>query len=156
MDNINNHLERLQTATWQTSEHAWTSFENELARLIIRSRLASSLPALTPDEFQAAVEAWSQVTRKIPEVELENAYVWAMENREKGFPIGAPDLVRAYHEIGASRAASPRRDDYTAIAICRRCFGSSMEIYKENGYKVARRCNHAPLSESEMGEVEAR
>lgn len=140
METMAELMPRIETS--QTYERTWTSFESEVGRLILRSRLASSLPVLNPDEFQAAVEAWSQVLRSVPEFELESAYVRSMETRDSGFAIGAPDVVRAYNELCKERSAVPSTHDYTAQVICKRCFGSGMEQYMDEGYLTSRRCNH--------------
>ena len=103
-----------------------------------------SLPALTPDEFQGAVEAWSQVVAgEIPLDDLHKSYVRAMRDKQDGYALTANDLVRSYRAECESERVTPRQHhNLLSGEQCSKCLGTGMETYMEHGYSVARRCDH--------------
>jgi hypothetical protein len=117
-----------------------------VASLILRSRSAKSLPALTPDEFQLAVETWSEVLDgEVPGNALQEAYIRAARDKTDGFPLGANDLVTGYRANCESERAAPRlAQDRNLLTgdICKKCHGSGWEEFKENGYRQVRKCDH--------------
>lgn len=147
MEAISRHLEQHQSGTLQTSQRHWTSLESALANIILRSRSASSLPALTPVEFEIAVESWAQVIGPaIPESKLEAAYIRAMTDKESGFALGASELIKGYRDHCESERYAPQTPmDRNLLPgeVCQRCFGTGMEIFCDaDGYKQSRRCEH--------------
>lgn len=130
----------------QTSQPAWNSYESALGKIILRSRAAKSLPALSLGEFNLAVEAFAEICGgEIPLDDLEHAYIRAMRDSEKGFAPGADDLVRGHRANCASEAASPRpAQDRNLLPgeVCKKCFGSGWEQFTEGGYKQVRKCDH--------------
>lgn len=121
-----------------------------MARLVVKSRVASALPALEPSEMIVAARAWAQILEgEVPDNYLEQSYVRAMRDKETTFALSAPEIVQAYRNICQDeRAAPPIPMDRNLLPgnVCGKCFGIGMEVPEGRdavGYKLgARRCSH--------------
>lgn len=91
-------------------------------------------------------EAWSEVlSGVIPEQQLESAYLRAIQDKADNFPLTANDMVAGYRANCSSDKAAPRLAQDANLLdgeVCKKCFGSGLEQYVENGYKQVRRCDH--------------
>ena len=88
-----------------------------MGKLILKSRLAYSLPALEVQELAASVEAWCEVLNDaIPIERLNDCYLYAVRHREGTFPVAAPELLSAWRFINA--AESLQRDRSKPCALC--------------------------------------
>ncbi len=117
-----------------------------MGHLILKSRLACSLPALEPNEFRVAVEAWQEVIAgAVPVKRLNDAYLLAMRNRDSNFAIGAPEIVKAWLEIQASERHKPSTaplDRMLQGDVCQACNGTGTELITKGSTVLSRTCKH--------------
>lgn len=132
--------------TSQTSQVASLSFRDKVGRIILKSRLACSLPMPEPTESHLMADAWVEVLEgEVPEGYLEAAYLRAMRDKGNGFGLSANDLVQGYRDLCESERAAPQIPQNSRLLpgeVCQRCFGSGREQKLEGGYMVSRRCSH--------------
>jgi hypothetical protein len=123
-----------------------SSYDLAVGNIIVKSRVATGLPPLTNPELAASIAAWAEITfGVIPENELERSYVRAMQDRDSSYAIGAPNLIKAFHDNCDSERAAPRIvQDRNLLSgdQCSKCFGSGWEEFRESGYKQVRKCDH--------------
>lgn len=80
-----------------------------MARLIVKTRLACSLPAFETQELAAAVEAWCEILfGSVPLERLNDAYLLAMRTRSSTYPLAATEVIEASKRI-ASEIDAKRR-----------------------------------------------
>lgn len=117
-----------------------------MGHLILKSRLAYSLPALDVDEFKAATEAWCEVlVETIPTQRLHDCYLHAMKNRDSSFPLSAGDMVRSWRDIcNANRykPVSAALDHMLRGDVCQDCNGTGTELIEEGAMVYSRPCKH--------------
>lgn len=127
--------------------------------MIVKSRIAASLPPLTNTELLAHVSTWEEIALgEIPEIYLETAYVRAMRDKDSGFALTASDLVQGYRANCESERALPQipqSNNLLTGEVCQRCFGTGMEQFRESGYANMRRCDHVPLVTDEDADVDS-
>lgn len=117
-----------------------------VGKLILKSRLACSLPALEVHELAAATEAWSEIlVDTVPSHRLNDAYILAMRSHDTNFAIGAPQIVAAWKEIRQSEISRPKPlsvDRQIVGDVCHRCNGTGTEIVVEGDYFQSKVCSH--------------
>lgn len=123
-----------------------SSYDQAVGQIIVKSRVATSLPPLDNVELAASISAWAELLfGVIPENQLEWAYVRAMQDKDSSFALTAPGLIQGHRNACASEAASPRQpQDRNLLTgdVCPRCHGTGFEQYREDGYVNSRRCDH--------------
>lgn len=91
-------------------------------------------------------EAWVEVLEPvIPESSLEAAYLRAAQDKGSGYPLAASDLVQGYRANCDSERAAPQIPQTANLLtgdVCKRCFGTGWEQYREGGYANMRKCDH--------------
>lgn len=147
--NMDNHERQLHSGTSETSgSHLQTSnYRSAIARLILKSRLACSLPALEPAELKIAVGAWLEILNgAVPLPRLHDAYVAAMRQKDSNFAIGAPEIVSAWGEIRESERSKPARLNFRQLSgdVCSKCNGTGTEVVRDEFHETtsARPCSH--------------
>ncbi len=128
-----------------------TDLKKAVGHLILKSRLACSLPALEPREFSVAVEAWIEIINgAVPAMRLNDAYLSAMRNRETNFAIGAPEIVKAWKEIQESERHKGNTAWLSRMLsgdVCARCHGTGTEVIMNGNVATGSRpCDHAELA----------
>ena len=117
-----------------------------IAKIILKSRLACSLPALEVVELKAAVESWAEVIEgAIPAHRLNDCYIYAMRNRTSKFPLESGDIIAAYKSIANNERYRPLGQDRMIIGdVCLRCNGTGVEIIRDEEKKTtsSRPCSH--------------
>ena len=136
----------LRSEMLQTSKPPSNTLKLKVGKLILKSRLACSLPSLEPEEHAMVVEAWCEVLDgKIPENRLNDCYLYAMQHKETTFPLGAPELITAWgaiREVGVPRTASSLvRGD-----VCSRCNGTGTELIYVDELVASKTCDHVEFS----------
>src|SRR6185503_2237277 len=102
---------QLQSVMSATSENPWQSFRAAVGKIILKSRLASSLPTPTAQESGLLAETWAEVLDgEVPMKDLDAAYLRAMRDKQGGFALTANDLVKAYRDNCESERVAPRQD----------------------------------------------
>lgn len=122
-------------------------YDRAVGALIVKSRVASSLPPLINTELAAHIAVWAEIVfGVIPEAQLEAAYFRAMQDKADSFPLTASDLVQGYRANCESERSAPQiPQDKNLLAgdVCARCFGTGWEQYREGSYANVRKCDHA-------------
>jgi hypothetical protein len=112
MERITNDLKVVQNVTPETSEKTRSTsadYRTAVARMIVKTRLACSLPAFETQELAAAVEAWCEILYGVVPVErINDAYLLAMRSRNSTFPIAATEVIEASKKIAAEIDAKRR------------------------------------------------
>src|SRR5262245_33392253 len=91
------------TETSATSARSWTR-NQILTQIVVKARLACSLPVPNKDETKAIVLAWAEVLEPIPTRLLDAAYLAAMRQHVLGpsskgqsvGPFSVAEIVAAY------------------------------------------------------------
>lgn len=108
-----------------------------MARLIVKVRLACSLPALETKELAATVEAWCEVLHgSVPLERLNDSYVYAMKHRESAFPLATTEIVQSWRSILADEIARRR--------ICALCHGTGFGMIYDpkTDTEIQKECPH--------------
>lgn len=111
-----------------------------MGHLILKSRLAYSLPALDVAEFAAAVEAWCEVlTEAVPRERLNDCYLYAVRHRESTFPLAAPELLTAWRFINTAEA-----QERQSARPCGLCAGTGYgNVYDpKTDTEIVKECPH--------------
>lgn len=145
----NDPMNRHQSEVFETSENPLTTTTNirgVIAKIILKSRLACSLPALDFNEMRVAVEAWNEVlSGAIPIGRFSDCYVYAMRNRESSFALNAMDMIAAWKSIRSSEMhkTPPGRFELSGD-VCSKCWGTGVEVVEDEFHKTtsARPCSH--------------
>lgn len=95
-----------------------------VGKLILKVRLACSLPALNVEEFAAMTEAWCELLAPIvPPQRLNDCYVRAMSERESTFPLAVTEVLTAWRKITAEESLRRERN-----RPCYLCHGKRFEL----------------------------
>lgn len=132
-----------------------SSYDLAVGSLIVKSRVAVGLPPLTNTELAAHISVWAEITfGVIPESQLEGAYFRAMQDKEDGFPLTAPGLVKGFRANCDSDRVAPQIPQDSRLLtgdVCSKCFGTGLYVPDEKdaqGYKLpAQRCDHVPIED---------
>lgn len=149
MERINPDMNLHHSGTSETSKTPSPTLQEykvTVGKLILKSRLAYSLPALEVQELAAATEAWCEVLiDTIPIQRVADCYLHAMKNRDSSFPLSAGDLVRSWKDIcNANRykPVSAGLDHQLRGDVCQDCNGTGTELITEGSMTYSRRCRH--------------
>ena len=131
------------------SEPMLSSYDQVVASLIVKSRIAGGLPPLDNEELAIHVRAWSEILYDaIPQVRLDDAYRRAMQENEDGFALTASKMIAGFKHLCESERVAPQIPQNAKLLngdVCPKCHGSGMEIIvdqDDDRYKVAMRCDH--------------
>jgi hypothetical protein len=95
-----------------------------VGKLILKVRLACSLPALNVEEFAAMTEAWCELLGPvIPPERLNDCYLSAMQTRDSTFPLAATEMLTAWRRINSEEATRRQR-----ARPCFLCQGRRFEL----------------------------
>lgn len=92
------------------------------------------------------IAAWVEVLGPIvPPEKLEDAYLKAMQDRSSTFPLSSTEICSAYKDMVAVQGLHPNTNPSRLLGgeTCKRCFGTGLEEYVEDRYKMVRRCDHS-------------
>lgn len=93
-----------------------------MGRLILKTRLAFSLPSLDVHEFPAAVEAWCEIlANTVPVERLNDCYLFAIKDRNSTFPLAVTEILTAWRAIANEEAEQAKRNRH-----CHVCGGTGM------------------------------
>lgn len=91
-----------------------------MARLIVKIRLAFSLPAFETEELAAAVETWCEILfDAVPPERLNESYLYAVKTRTSTFPLAVTELLTAWRAIANEEAEQAKQKRH-----CYVCGGS--------------------------------
>lgn len=92
--------------------------------MILKVRMAHSLPALNVEEFAAMTEAWCEVLAPIvPPDRLNDCYLHAMRTRESTFPLAVTEVLTAWRVINSEEGRIRERSK-----PCFLCQGKGTEL----------------------------
>lgn len=140
MDQVKPDLKVVQSAALETSKRTLNTsadFRVEVAKLIVKVRLACSLPALETAELAATVEAWCEVLSSVVPVErLNDSYVFAMRHRTSTYPLAATEIVTAWRSILSDEIARRRP--------CALCHGTGFGLIYDpkTDTEIQKECPH--------------
>lgn len=109
-------------------------------KLLLKVRLACSLPALNVEELAAMVEAWCEVLAPVvPANRLNDCYLHAMRNRSSTFPLASTELLTSWRIINAEESHERQFNK-----PCRLCFGQGFgKVYDPTtDTEVLKECPH--------------
>ncbi len=111
-----------------------------MGALILKTRLAFSLPSLDASEFPIAVEAWCEILSDVVPVErLQGCYLHAIKHRESTFPLAVTEILTAWRTINAEEHRQRER-----VKACRLCGGAGFgNVYDPaTDTEVQKECPH--------------
>ena len=143
MERIDPDMNLQPSETLETSERTQTisgAYRTAIARLIVKTRLASSLPTFDTQELAAAVEAWSEILfGAVPGDRLNDCYVYAMRHRESTFALASTEVLCAWRIINAEESHQREK-----TKPCRLCFGHGfgMVYDPKTDTEIVKECPH--------------
>ena len=136
-------MNQLQSATRETSERtAITSavYRTAVARLIVKMRLACSLPAFDTLELAAAVEAWCEILADtVPADRLNDCYLHAIRRRDSTFALASTEILSSWRVINAEESRMREMSK-----PCRLCGGTGFGMVYDpaTDTEIQKECPH--------------
>lgn len=119
-----NHLQNVTRETSEKTQPTSVAYRIAIARLIVKIRLAFSLPAFETQELAAAVETWCELLADVvPSERLNDAYLYAVRTRTSTFALAVTEVLTAWRAIAAEEAEQAKRRRH-----CHVCQGRRFEM----------------------------
>lgn len=137
MEQISSNLKLPQQGTSGETSTTSAAYRKTVGQLILKARLACSLPSLDTHEFPAAVEAWCEIlVGSLPLNRLNDCYRHAMKHRSSTYPLAVTELIASWRTISAGECARRR--------TCTLCGGegSALVYDKETDSDIVKECPH--------------
>ena len=124
MEQIKPDLKLLQQETSRATSNISGAYRTIVGKLILKTRLAYSLPSLDTQEFPAAVEAWCEILfGSVPPERLNDCYIHAVKTRASTFPLAVTEILTAWRAIAVEEAEQAKRQRH-----CHVCQGRRFEM----------------------------
>jgi hypothetical protein len=108
-----------------------------VGQIIVKTRLTSSLPALSGKEFELAVAAWNEILENIHVDWLDECYKRAMKAHKATEPFKAVEILDIWKAVTANgdyeQWQANRRIE---AAPCTVCTNTGWMRYDENGNQI--------------------
>lgn len=140
MERVKTDLKVVQSEALETSKRTSNisdAYRAEVGKVIVKVRLACSLPALETKELAPMLEAWCEVLYgSVPSERLNDAYLFAMRHRSSTFPLAATEIIEAWRTILSDEIARRR--------VCALCHGDGFGLVYDpaTDTEIRKECPH--------------